>query len=54
MRDRAQAAAGLAHETKNPLGAIRGLAQLLADSGPPEVAQQASRIVEGQLVQAQE
>src|SRR5690606_401043 len=29
-----QMAAGLAHEIKNPLGAIKGAAQLLADPGP--------------------
>lgn len=42
------AASGLAHETKNPLGAIRGLAQRIADN--PEVPQgdreRASQIVD--------
>jgi len=32
LRDLSQAAAGLAHETRNPLGLIRGWAQRLADS----------------------
>jgi signal transduction histidine kinase len=42
------AAAGLAHETKNPLNIIRGLAQLLAklESAPPEVRQKSAQIVE--------
>ncbi|NUP04718.1 MAG: two-component system sensor protein [Polyangiaceae bacterium] len=31
-----QMAAGLAHEIRNPLGAIKGAAQLLADPGPHE------------------
>lgn len=33
FRDLSQAAAGLAHETRNPLGLIRGWAQRLADAG---------------------
>jgi two-component system, NtrC family, sensor histidine kinase HydH len=33
LRDFAQAAAGLAHETRNPLGLIRGWAQMLGDPG---------------------
>ncbi len=42
------AAAGLAHETRNPLGLIRGWTQRLADSGlpQPEQQEQASAIVE--------
>lgn len=42
------AAAGLAHETRNPLGLIRGWAQRLADLGlpTPEQRQQADAIVE--------
>ncbi len=42
------AAAGLAHETRNPLGLIRGWAQRLADLGlpTPEQRQQAGAIVE--------
>lgn len=42
------AAAGLAHETKNPLNIIRGLAQLIAkqESAPPEVRQKSAQIVE--------
>jgi signal transduction histidine kinase len=45
MRDRALAAAGLAHETKNPLGTIRGLAQICED-GAIEGTEVAGRIVE--------
>jgi signal transduction histidine kinase len=33
LRDLSQAAAGLAHETRNPLGLIRGWTQRLADAG---------------------
>lgn len=42
------AAAGLAHETKNPLNIIRGLAQLIGkqESAPPEVRQKSAQIVE--------
>ena len=38
-----QMAAGLAHEIRNPLGAIKGAAQLLADPGPDEEAAAQSR-----------
>ena len=38
-----QMAAGLAHEIRNPLGAIKGAAQLLAEPGPDEKADPASR-----------
>ncbi|TWU28744.1 ATP-binding protein [Novipirellula artificiosorum] len=43
-----QAAAGLAHETRNPLGLVRGWAQRLSDQGlpTPEQKQQADAIVE--------
>jgi signal transduction histidine kinase len=43
-----RAAAGLAHETRNPLGLIRGWTQRLAESGlgTPEEQQQAQAIVE--------
>jgi signal transduction histidine kinase len=43
-----QAAAGLAHETRNPLGLIRGWTQRLADRGlpTPEQQQQANAIIE--------
>ena len=43
-----QAGAGLAHETRNPLGLIRGWTQRLADIGlpTPEQQQQANAIVE--------
>lgn len=48
LRDLGQAAAGLAHETRNPLGLIRGWTQRLADSGLPfaEQRQQAQAVVE--------
>jgi signal transduction histidine kinase len=47
-RDLGQAAAGLAHETRNPLGLIRGWTQRLVDSGLPsgDQGQQAQAIVE--------
>ena len=38
-----QMAAGLAHEIRNPLGAIKGAAQLLADPAPGAVLDPASR-----------
>jgi signal transduction histidine kinase len=46
LREMNVAAAGLAHETRNPLNIIRGLAQMIArDSGtPPEVRQKTSDI----------
>ena len=40
LRDLSQAAAGLAHETRNPLGLIRGWTQRLAQSGLPSQQQQ--------------
>jgi len=47
LRDLSQAAAGLAHETRNPLGLIRGWAQRLADSAASgEEASQARALVE--------
>jgi two-component system, NtrC family, sensor histidine kinase HydH len=48
LRDLGQAAAGLAHETRNPLGLIRGWAQRLAQAGFDSAAQQeqAESIVE--------
>ncbi len=48
LRDLSQAAAGLAHETRNPLGLIRGWAQRLAQSGSqsPEQQEQVEAIVE--------
>lgn len=47
-RDLSQAAAGLAHETRNPLGLIRGWTQRLVQSGLPTAEQesQARAIVE--------
>jgi signal transduction histidine kinase len=44
----AQLGAGLAHETKNPLGVVRGLAQGIEEAPniPPEVKDLASRIVD--------
>ena len=38
-----QMAAGLAHEIRNPLGAIKGAAQLLADPGPGRQVDEPSR-----------
>ncbi len=48
FRDLSQAAAGLAHETRNPLGLIRGWTQRLADAGPglPDGRQQVQAIIE--------
>ncbi|MGQ9574087.1 MAG: sensor histidine kinase [Thermoguttaceae bacterium] len=48
LRDLSQAAAGLAHETRNPLGLIRGWTQRLAEGEPhrPELQQQARAIIE--------
>jgi signal transduction histidine kinase len=48
LRDLSHAAAGLAHETRNPLGLIRGWTQRLANSGvlQPEQLQQARAILE--------
>ncbi len=40
LRDLSQAAAGLAHETRNPLGLIRGWTQRLTDAGLPDPQQQ--------------
>lgn len=42
------AAAGLAHETKNPLNIIRGLAQMISkrDDAPPEVREKSRSIVD--------
>ena len=48
LRDLSQAAAGLAHETRNPLGLIRGWTQRLAQSGlqSREQHEQARTVVE--------
>jgi len=48
LRDLSQAAAGLAHETRNPLGLIRGWMQRLADSPPAagELHNKAQAVVE--------
>ena len=48
LRELEQAAAGLAHETRNPLGLIRGWAQRLVQTGfqSPEQQEQAEAIVE--------
>jgi signal transduction histidine kinase len=40
LRELSQAAAGLAHETRNPLGLIRGWTQRLAEAGLPGAAGQ--------------
>jgi two-component system, NtrC family, sensor histidine kinase HydH len=47
-RDLSQAAAGLAHETRNPLGLIRGWTQRLAESGvdTPDARRQSQMVVE--------
>ncbi len=48
LRDLGQAAAGLAHETRNPLGLVRGWTQRLAGSklDPAEHRQQAQTVIE--------
>lgn len=48
LREMGQAAAGLAHETRNPLGLVRGWTQKLAQSATssPQVQQQAQAVVE--------
>ena len=48
LRDLSQAAAGLAHETRNPLGLIRGWTQRLIQSGlqSPEQQERAQAVVE--------
>lgn len=48
LRELGQAAAGLAHETRNPLGLIRGWTQRMVDAGLPEGAQkeQAEAVLE--------
>ncbi len=48
LRDLGQAAAGLAHETRNPLGLVRGWTQRLAKAEgiPPALQRQAESVVE--------
>jgi signal transduction histidine kinase len=48
LRDMNLAAAGLAHETRNPLNIVRGLAQLISkqDDASPEVRKKSREIVE--------
>jgi signal transduction histidine kinase len=48
LRELSQAAAGLAHETRNPLGLIRGWTQRLADAEPssPELREKAQAVME--------
>ena len=48
LRELSQAAAGLAHETRNPLGLVRGWTQRLARSGDddPDRAEHAKAVVE--------
>lgn len=46
LGDLALAGAGLAHRLRNPLGAIKGTAQLLADTPDEAVRKRAGRIVE--------
>lgn len=45
LRELSQAAAGLAHETRNPLGIIRGWTQRLAQSEPDKDRQQQAQVV---------
>jgi signal transduction histidine kinase len=47
LKELSLAAAGLAHETRNPLNIIRGLAQLVAkqDNVPPEIAAKSREII---------
>jgi signal transduction histidine kinase len=47
LKELSLAAAGLAHETRNPLNIIRGLAQLVAkqDNIPPEIATKSREII---------
>ena len=48
LREMGQAAAGLAHETRNPLGLVRGWTQKLAQANndSPEVGEQAQAVIE--------
>jgi len=48
LRELSQAAAGLAHETRNPLGLIRGWTQRLADaeSSSPDLREKAQAVLE--------
>lgn len=46
-----QMAAGLAHEIRNPLGAIKGAAQLLADPGPGVELDESSREFVGIIIE---
>ncbi len=48
LREMNLAAAGLAHETKNPLNIIRGLAQMISrqDDAPPAIAEKSRGIVD--------
>ncbi len=46
LRELSQAATGLAHETRNPLGLIRGWMQRLAEADQPEVQQQVRAVIE--------
>lgn len=46
-----QMAAGLAHEIRNPLGAIKGAAQLLADPGPEAELDESSREFIGIIIE---
>jgi signal transduction histidine kinase len=47
LKDLSLAAAGLAHETRNPLNIIRGLAQIIAkrDDIPPEISAKSREII---------
>jgi two-component system sensor histidine kinase HydH len=47
LKDMNLAAAGLAHETKNPLNIVRGLAQMISkqEDTPPEISQKTREII---------
>lgn len=51
LRSLGELSAGLAHEIRNPLGGIRGAAEVLAKSGtPPEAREEFARLMEDEVV----